>query len=72
MKSQMGCPFCRQHLITLVPSTPPAPKGYQAECDHCGARGPIFTNRKDAMMGWELGLESKTGWLRQINIPPPA
>lgn len=30
--------------------------GFQAECDNCGARGPIYENKEAAIEGWEFGI----------------
>ncbi len=56
MKSENGCPFCLQKTIQIIPSTPPSSKGFQFECDNCGARGPIYDDEKEALTGWELGI----------------
>lgn len=55
MRSQKGCPFCHEHVIQIVKTTPPAIEGLQAECDCCGARGPIYGNKKAAIDSWEYG-----------------
>lgn len=55
MKSEKGCPFCHEHVIEIVNSTPPAMVGLQVECDSCGARGPIDDSKEAAIAGWEHG-----------------
>jgi Lar family restriction alleviation protein len=56
MQSKKGCPFCQEKVIKVVKSVPPAMKGFQVECDNCGARGPIYENKEAAIEGWELGI----------------
>lgn len=56
MKSQIGCPFCREKIIYIVESKPPAMQGKQVQCDNCGACGPIYETEKEAISGWELGI----------------
>jgi len=57
MKSENGCPFCRENVIHIVKSElPTAIEGLQVQCDNCGARGPIYENEKEAITGWELGI----------------
>lgn len=64
MKSENGCPFCHQTVIKIIKSSPPAMKGFQAECDNCGARGPIYNEEKEALTGWEHGISDRGGRLR--------
>lgn len=64
MRSEKGCPFCQEHVIIIIKSNPPAMDGFQAECDNCGARGPIYENEKEALNGWELGISGESGRLR--------
>ncbi|WDP85745.1 MAG: hypothetical protein HUN05_11885 [Desulfobacter sp.] len=54
MKSKNGCPFCRDKVIQLIKASPE--EGFQAQCDNCGARGPIYADEKSAHEGWELGI----------------
>ena len=56
MKSEKGCPFCREDVIQIVKSAPPASEGLQVECDNCGARGPVYESKEEAIAGWELNL----------------
>ena len=49
MKSENGCPFCREHVINVLKSSEPAVKGLQVECENCGARGPIYETKKEAI-----------------------
>ena len=56
MQSKNGCPFCQENVIVIVKSTRPAMPGFQAECDNCGARGPIYENKEAAIEGWEFGI----------------
>lgn len=65
MKSKNECPFCREFVIKIVKSTPPAMKGLQAECDNCGARGPIYESEEEALLGWDLGIVGVDGRLRR-------
>jgi predicted RNA-binding Zn-ribbon protein involved in translation (DUF1610 family) len=65
MKSKNGCPFCREDVIGIVKSTPPAMEGLQVQCDNCGARGPIYENKEEAIAGWELGISGLGGRLRK-------
>jgi hypothetical protein len=65
MKSENGCPFCQTHVIEVVASTPPAVEGYQAQCDNCGARGPIYPSKDEAVAGWELGINGAEGRMRR-------
>jgi Lar family restriction alleviation protein len=65
MKSIKGCPFCQQHIINIIESNPAAIKGYQYQCDNCGACGPIYENKKEALEGWELGIKDIFGRLRK-------
>ena len=55
-KSKKGCPFCQQKDGIIVKSTPPAMEGLQVECNDCGARGPIYETKEEAISGWELGI----------------
>ena len=66
MISKNGCPFCRQDVIKVIKSNPPASEGYQCQCDNCGACGPIYGNEKDALKGWELGIYDMGKRLREI------
>ncbi|MBW2344045.1 MAG: Lar family restriction alleviation protein [Deltaproteobacteria bacterium] len=61
MKSKKGCPFCREDVIDIVKSVPPAVEGLQVQCDNCGARGPIYESEKEAINGWELGISDIGG-----------
>jgi hypothetical protein len=65
MKSEKGCPFCREDVIQIVKSAPPASEGLQVECDNCGARGPVYENKEEAIAGWELGIFGEEGRLRR-------
>ena len=56
MRSENGCPFCREDVIQIIKSKPPASEGVQVECDNCGARGPIYGSKKEAITGWEFGI----------------
>ena len=58
MKSENGCPFCRERVIDIVKSKAPEAVGVQAQCDNCGARGPIYENQEEAFEGWELGISN--------------
>ena len=54
MEGSDKCPFCGQ-LATIhraVKTAPTARKGLQIECMNCGARGPIFGDKKMALLGW--------------------
>lgn len=67
MKSENGCPFCRQYVIRIVKSQPQAgncEEELQAECDNCGARGPMYETEEDAIKGWELGIADRGKRLR--------
>ena len=35
---------------------PTAIDGWQAKCDNCGARGPVYETQEEAIKGWELGI----------------
>jgi hypothetical protein len=61
MKSQNGCPFCQGDVIDIINSSPPAGKGLQVQCDDCGACGPIYDNKDEAIKGWELGISGIGG-----------
>jgi transcription elongation factor Elf1 len=65
MKSKNGCPFCNHFVIQIVKSAPSAMTGLQAECDNCGARGPIYETKKDALLGWERGIVEENGRQRK-------
>jgi hypothetical protein len=66
IKSEKGCPFCRLDIIEIVKSTPPSMEGLQVQCDNCGASGPIYESKKEAIDGWELGiLDLRGGRLRR-------
>ncbi len=56
MNSEKGCPFCRLHVIEIVKSTPPSMEGLQVQCDNCGACGPVYESKEEAITGWELGI----------------
>jgi len=65
MKSENGCPFCRQDVIYVVKSEmPTAIDGLQVQCDNCGARGPVYENKKEAITGWEFGISEQGKRLR--------
>ncbi len=66
MKSKNGCPFCQEKIINIVESKHPCIEGYQYQCDNCGARGPIYENKEEALNGWEMGIKSVDGRLRKI------
>lgn len=67
MKSETGCPFCHMDIIEIVKSAPPAIEGLQVECDNCGARGPIYESKEEAITGWEFGiLDIGGGRVRRI------
>jgi Lar family restriction alleviation protein len=61
MKSEKGCPFCREDIIEIVKSAPQAMEGLQVECDNCGARGPIYESKEEAIAGWEHGIRGLGG-----------
>lgn len=65
MKSEKGCPFCREYVIQIVKSAPTAAEGLQVECDNCGARGPVYGSKEEAFNGWELGIFGEGGRLRR-------
>ena len=65
MESKNGCPFCGECIIAIVKSAPHAVEGLQAECDNCGARGPIYNTENDAILGWELGITGFDGRRRK-------
>jgi predicted RNA-binding Zn-ribbon protein involved in translation (DUF1610 family) len=65
MKSEKGCPFCLEDIIQIVKSAPPAAEGLQVECDNCGARGPVYGSKEEAITGWELGIFGEEGRLRR-------
>lgn len=66
MKSEKGCPFCREDVFQIVKSAPPAGEGLQVECDNCGARGPVYESEEEAITGWELGIfDVREGRLRR-------
>ena len=56
MIAEVECPYCLEHVVELVKSTPPAGGGVQMECDNCGARGPIYDNKEEALEGWNEGI----------------
>lgn len=57
IKSENGCPFCREHVIDVIESKmPTASDGWQVQCDNCGARGPVYETQEGAIKGWELGI----------------
>ena len=65
MKSKNGCPFCREDVIKVIESKmPTAIDGWQAQCDNCGARGPVYETQEEAIKGWELGIVDKGKRLR--------
>ena len=52
--SENGCPFCQEKNCNIVRSvTPHAMEGFQVECNDCGARGPIYATKEEAISGWE-------------------
>jgi hypothetical protein len=65
MKANKGCPFCKEKIINIVESKPPSIKGYQYQCDNCGACGPIYGNKEAALKGWEEGIMGIEGRLRK-------
>lgn len=58
MKSENGCPFCREKVIVVIESNSPNLVGKQVQCDNCGARGPIYEDERQAIDSWELGLSN--------------
>lgn len=65
--SENGCPFCQEKNCTIVKSVPPhAMEGLQVECNDCGARGPIYETKEEAISGWELGIFSVKGRMRKL------
>lgn len=65
MKIEKPCPFCQQNVVIIVKSDQPDMDGYQVKCDNCGARGPIYENKKEAKNGWNKGIADINGFLRQ-------
>jgi MinD superfamily P-loop ATPase len=65
MKSNKRCPFCQEKIIDIVESKPPAMQGYQYQCDNCGACGPIYENKEEALTGWEQGIRGIDGRMRK-------
>lgn len=65
MKSKNGCPFCQEDVIDIVKSVPPAVEGLQVQCDNCGACGPIYESKEEAINGWELGISGIGGRQRK-------
>lgn len=65
MKVQNGCPFCQQHVIQIIKSRPTDTEGFQAQCENCGACGPIYEDEQDAITGWEEGIADQGKRLRQ-------
>jgi hypothetical protein len=65
MESKNGCPFCQENIIDIVQSTPPAMQGLQVQCDSCGARGPIYESKEEAIAGWEFGIIGLEGRMRK-------
>ena len=67
MRSKNGCPFCLENVIYIVEAEPPkTKKGFQVLCDNCGARGPIYKTKDEAIEGWELGIKGTNGRMRKI------
>lgn len=61
-----GCPFCQEKNTNIVKSAPPSMEGLQVECNDCGARGPIYETKDEAITGWELGIMGIEGRMRRI------
>ena len=57
MEGSDKCPFCGKvaTMHRAVKTAPTARKGLQIECMNCGARGPIYGDKKSALMGWRHG-----------------
>lgn len=59
MKSYKECPFCGFNSVCFsekeIKNTKPKQIGYQIECINCAAKGPIYGDKKSAMLGWNLG-----------------
>lgn len=66
MRAKNKCPFCQQDVINVIKSNPPETNGYQYQCDNCGACGPIYDNKEEALKGWELGIYDMGNRLRKI------
>lgn len=65
MRSVKGCPFCHTNTIFVVKSKETAVvKEFQAQCDNCGARGPIYDSEAEAISGWEMGILDRGKRLR--------
>ena len=68
MRSENGCPFCLEHVICVIESKMPiAIDGYQAQCDNCGACGPIYETEEEAIKGWELGIMDMGERVRRLS-----
>jgi len=65
MKIEKPCPFCQQNVVNIVKSVVPDMEGYQVKCENCGARGPIYENKKKAEEGWNRGIIHMGKFLRQ-------
>ncbi|NPE30661.1 restriction alleviation protein, Lar family [Methanococcoides sp. SA1] len=50
------CPFCAITSVQVIKSNKPAISGFQCECTDCGARGPIYENKSEAIRGWNEGI----------------
>lgn len=67
MKADNTCPFCGHSVIQIINSNPPTMKGRQAECDNCGARGPVYGSNDEALTGWNDGIVEMNGRYRKSN-----
>ena len=65
MKSNKECPFCQENIISIVESKTPVMQEYQYQCDNCGACGPIYENKEEALKGWEQGIRGIKGRMRK-------
>jgi Lar family restriction alleviation protein len=68
MKSDNVCPFCGESVIVFLNvGKHITGGGRQAECDNCGARGPVYENDEQALIGWNEGISTVGGRYRVSN-----
>ena len=58
MIAENECPFCGLKSVEF--------KGNQMVCENCGAAGPTYDNKENALDGWNRGLyEPGNGYYRE-------
>ncbi len=53
-----ACPFCGMDCaVSLDEERNPFTSNYYVECGSCLARGPMYSNQRAAIDGWEKRIE---------------